>query len=106
MSPDTPATDHRAAWDVVLHELDQNAERVLAGDDAATLDFDPPAGLGPLPADLADRARAVGARQQEAIAALTARMGDHRRRVELTDRVAGHMPGSAGRAPAYLDITG
>ncbi|MBZ2196851.1 hypothetical protein [Occultella gossypii] len=62
----------------------------------------PPSGLGPMPAGLADRARAVLAAQQDAAAALRGSMSAARRHRAAIAAV----PSADAGHPVYLDVTG
>ena len=79
------------------------AETMLAVDrvfEASTRDpWTPPQGLGPLPAHLVERARALLARQLSASAALAAAARNSRRH----DRAISHLQVSSPPPPVYLD---
>ncbi len=92
MSPE-PAT-WTAAWNAALDELERYADAPALG-----VAWQPPAGLGPMPAELLPRARRIAAAQQRAVRRLT----DERR------RVMAHLEAVDTAAPApvraiYLDL--
>ena len=118
MSPRTDRT--HAAWLAALDELEAVAGRdpqaVAAGAGAGTIGaasgasvgmphgtWTPPAGLGPLPAELADRAAAVAGAQRGALARL-----DAARRAVLAHLGAVRSVESSHEPerPVYLDATG
>jgi hypothetical protein len=83
-----------ARWVAVLDELER---RVASGDSTS---WTPPADLGPLPGDLAPRARDLMSAQQEAIARAEAelrRIGDELSTLRRTPAAP------AARASAYID---
>jgi hypothetical protein len=109
---DGPVVAWRTAWTAALDELELDlvrAEALLARDhslrDVTAEDllrgvaWTPPVGLPPLPVELAQRARAVLARQTAAAAALAVGMAANRRQAMLTTR----MSAETGASPAYLD---
>ena len=106
-------TAHPPAWDNAWHtaldamELDvAETEAVLARLHAEAdhvpsplAPWQPPAGLGPLPSTLADRARALLERQQRAAAELTRAMVGNRRQ----QRAAAAADHRAAARPVYID---
>ena len=96
-----------AAWESALDELEltlEETEHLLQGGHppVAATGWTPPAMPCPLPAEMADRARALLARQQDVIvraarAAATARTG-----ASYVDRVAENR---AASRPIYLDVS-
>jgi hypothetical protein len=100
------------AWSRALEDLELDvlvAERTLDSDHlpsiaqvAALAAWRPPADLGPLPASLADRARALLDRQLAAAAALARAMTMNRRQLAALTALR---PVSAAR-PVFLDIEG
>ena len=109
MSPRTDRT--HAAWLAALDELEAVAGRdpQLAADGAGVAragmlgTWTPPAGLGPLPAELADRAAAVAGVQRGALARL-----DAARKAVLAHLGAVRSVESSHEPerPVYLDATG
>lgn len=111
MSPRTDRT--HAAWLAALDELEAVAGRdpQLAADGAGVAGaglgalgtWTPPAGLGPLPAELADRASAVAGVQRGALARL-----DAARKAVLAHLGAVRSVESSHEPerPVYLDATG
>jgi hypothetical protein len=95
-----------AAWSEVLDRLDADLDRyeaVAAGDDAAVPPaFEPPAGLGPLPASLTDRAVAVLGRMAEAETLLVNRRDGLAREQSVNRKVRGTRP---ERPPHFIDRT-
>lgn len=98
-----------ATWAEVLDELEQEARREagspggVAGSgfqpDGGT--WVPPSGLGPLPAELAGRAREVLTAQREATATLRSSMTQARRH----DSALAAVPAARSARPVYLDVT-
>ncbi|TWX38561.1 hypothetical protein ES689_07995 [Frigoribacterium sp. ACAM 257] len=104
MSPRTDRT--HAAWLAALDELEAVAGRdpQLAADGAGVSGaWAPPAGLGPMPAELADRAAAVAGAQRGALARL-----DAARKAVLAHLGAVRSVESSHEPerPVYLDATG
>ncbi|WP_159807576.1 hypothetical protein [Cellulomonas citrea] len=101
-----------AAWSEALTELEidvTTAERMLDNDHLPSVDevarlvaWRPPADLGPLPAALADRARALLDRQLATAAAMGRALVMNRRQLAA---VAALAPTPAAR-PVFLDIEG
>jgi hypothetical protein len=110
----SPRTDRtHAAWLAALDELEAVAGRDpqltadgagVAGAGAGTLGaWTPPAGLGPLPAELADRAAAVAGVQRGALARLDAARKAVLAHLGVVRSVeSSHEP----ERPVYLDATG
>jgi hypothetical protein len=100
--------DWHAAWVSALDRLEYDlaaAERLLAevrlGRDVPSADpWSPPAGLGPLPLDLAPRADAILARQVTVAAAIAVGISHNRRQATAASRVEN---GRDAARPAYLD---
>jgi hypothetical protein len=83
-----------AAWNAALDELERYADAPALG-----VDWEPPAGLGPMPIELLPRAQRVAQAQQRAVRRLT----DERR------LAAAHLEAVDAAAPApvraiYLDL--
>jgi hypothetical protein len=112
----SPRTDRtHAAWLAALDELEAVAGRDpqaaadvagasgVSGVSGVTGVWTPPAGLGPLPADLADRAAAVASVQRGALARL-----DAARKAVLAHLGAVRSVESSREPerPVYLDATG
>ncbi|TDE94737.1 hypothetical protein EXU48_08030 [Occultella glacieicola] len=104
--PGTPNT-----WVEFLDALEHEARRAAAATSSTTeaaqwplpsVAWHPPSGLGPLPADLRDRARAVVHAQQEAATALRESMAAARRHRAALATV----PSADAGHPVYLDVTG
>jgi len=95
-----------AAWESALAALELDvdaAEHLLALDhiaDAPPNPWAPPAGLGPLPAPLADRARALVVRQVEVGRRLAEAAALSRRH----SRAAEAMRSAPPSVPVYLDL--
>lgn len=94
------------AWAEALEALELDvaeAEAMLAVDhvfEATTRDpWTPPVNLGPLPAHLADRARALLGRQLDVSRQLAAAARNSRRH----DRAISHLDMRAPAAPVYID---
>lgn len=106
-----PATgDWRHAWTAALDALEADVAAVEAALTAehrlrelpVTDRWSPPAGLGPMPLDLADRADAILARQLAAAAALAGAAATTRQHAAMVGRLAG-LPGAP--RPAYIDTS-
>jgi hypothetical protein len=102
---DADRQDWVRAWEAALEALEVDlglAEQMLALRDAA-LDppdpWQPPVGLGPLPAELADRARALLERQLET----ARRMGEAAALARRHARAAQGMRARGESAPVYVD---
>lgn len=101
MQQATDATEWDQALRALEHDLAQ-AERLLADDDAAEPEgqsWAPPIGLGPIPAHLQERARALLDRQLAVARRLSAAAGDSRRH----ERALSQLGQDAPRPPVYLD---
>ncbi len=94
------------AWCAALDELEVDlraAEQTLVLDRIAETPrppWTPPSGLGPMPADLIERARALHARQLEVSRRLAEGVALSRSQLQATRRV--HQ--RAESAPVYLDV--
>lgn len=94
-----------ASWSHALRALERDleqVERLLADGEAAepaAEAWTPPAGLGPIPAELTDQARALLERQIEVARRLSAAAGDSRRH----DRALSHLGQDVPRPPVYID---
>lgn len=84
-------------WTELLDALD--AELSDGGTGGA---WHPPAGIGPLPADLEDRARSLVRAQTERAASVRAELDALRRHLDALDRI----PPSRPDAAVYLDLDG
>lgn len=97
-----------SAWAAALADLEldvEAAERMLTLDriaQAPPAGWTPPSGLGPLPAPLLDRARALLARQIEVGRRLAEAAELSRRQLAA---VQAHR-GAAESAPVYIDLAG
>lgn len=100
----SPEASDRAAWLEVLAELEDAVARAgrPSGSGAEPAPWTPPAGIGPLPEDLADRARTLLAAQESTMAQL--------RDAQRTNRSHAGMlralPHRAGTTSVYLDVEG
>ena len=101
----------REAWGAALDELEltiELTERLLGGevpDDLDVPDWTPPNIGGPIPSELAFRARTLLGRQQSLIAeTVTATVGV-RRKVELLDKLTGASKGARTEPSVYVDLT-
>ncbi|WP_062382539.1 hypothetical protein [Demequina iriomotensis] len=95
------------AWERTLAELEldvDEAERMLAAayipPEAPTRTWRPPVGIGPMPASLEARARALLARQVDVSARLAAAASDSRRH----GRAISQLTAGASTPPVYVDI--
>ena len=91
----------RRSWQQALdaferHLLTQH-QQLDESRQAALEPFSPPHGLGPLPAELRDRASTLLAQADRLTQRLAAQLGSTRRQVALTQRMGG------GGRSAYLD---
>jgi hypothetical protein len=101
----------REAWGAALDELEltiEMTERLLGGDVPDDLDvpeWTPPAIDGPIPSELAFRARTLLGRQQSLITeTVTATVGV-RRKLELLDKLTGTSKGARTEPSVYVDLT-
>jgi hypothetical protein len=100
VSADEPVRN-LARWLAVLDELETELAAVHDGGRTAAA-WTAPKDLGPIPAELVDRAARLAAAQQEAIAALQAAVQANRRQSAFLDAV----PKATGpAAAAYLDVS-
>lgn len=103
----TESWDH--AWASALDELElavADAERQLAdahrAAPVAAAPWRPPAGLGPMPASLEARARALLGRQLETARSLAAAATRSRRQLRISDAMSPPTP----HPPVYVDLDG
>jgi hypothetical protein len=105
MTPPEPAPAD--AWARALDALEAHllvARELAAGrSPAVPLPWSPPTGLGPLPAELVDRARALQVQQQALLAELPAVIGRTRRQLSVTKRVSDAT--ASPHRPVYIDQT-
>ena len=100
----------RAAWESALDDLEltlEETEHLLQGEHhpvAERATWTPPVMPGPLPAELADRARELLARQQDLIARTTQAAMAVRTSTKMVDRLADHSTPTR-RTPIYVDLT-
>ncbi len=101
----------REAWGAALDELELTLELVeclLGGevpDDHEVPEWTPPAIDGPIPSELAFRARTLLGRQQSLINdTVTATVGV-RRKIELLDKLTGTSKGARTEPSVYVDLT-
>ena len=106
MTPLQPV-DWDAAWHTALTDLELEVERAEALLRSAepglpeVARWTPPAGLGPMPPGLLDRARALHERQLRATARIVESLARNRAQSAVTARIeTGHVPGGA---PVYVD---
>lgn len=100
-----------AAWESALDDLEltlEETEHLLRGghpaqDTAPQQTWTPPALPGPLPAELADRARELLARQQDLIARASQAATNLRTNASYVDRLADTR--TAHRGPIYVDVS-
>lgn len=97
-----------AAWVAALDELElavDDAERMLTGAHALAdraPAWRPPAGIGPMPASLETRARAVLGRQLVVAEALSAAAIRSRRQLRIHEQMVPSVP----HPPVYVDLDG
>lgn len=100
----------RAAWESALDDLEltlEETEHLLRGEHPPPQDgpaWTPPALPGPLPAELADRARELLARQQDVIARTAQAAHSARTSVKMVDRLTDHTTPSR-RTSLYVDVS-
>lgn len=104
--------DFDAAWVEALTSLEMDvatAEAMLDSDHMPSVEevarmaaWQPPTGLGPLPASLLDRARALADRQRAAAEAITRAMIANRRHLTALNEMSARPPSQ----PVYLDMEG
>ncbi|MFD1213654.1 hypothetical protein ACFQ36_16570 [Arthrobacter sp. GCM10027362] len=107
-----PGADQEAAgydrWLAVLDELEAELEAAAVpgagdADRQAAASWTAPKDLGPIPAELVDRATKLAAAQQEAVTALRAKVRSNRSQSAYLQAV----PQAAAKdAAVYLDTTG
>jgi hypothetical protein len=98
----------RDAWVNALDELEltlEATERLLNGDiDAPIPMWVPPVLEGPLPTELAERARALQARQNLLINETVVAVTGTRQKLELLDKLNGLAGARHAQRPVYLDL--
>ncbi|MGZ4473918.1 MAG: hypothetical protein ACXVXE_16005 [Nocardioidaceae bacterium] len=105
------APDGRAAlleWVAALDDLERSLDAVddlLVGTALELPPWQPPLLTGPLPTELAPRARRLQDRQQGLVARVRAALPDLRQRLALLGRVSGAVTTPRGEQSVYLDIT-
>lgn len=87
----------RVTWADLLDRL----EAELIGDPTGALPWNPPAGLGPLPAHLQNRARAVVRAQADRSRQLRTELDTVRGHLDALDRIPQQHPDAV-----YLDVDG
>lgn len=99
-------SDGTAAWSAALDRLESDTTRLETTEPGAAVPesepWTPPEDLGPLPVELAPRARDLLARQRFVVDRLTAALTGNRQQARIADTVHA-ATGSVGR-PAYLDV--
>ncbi|KPN18248.1 hypothetical protein [Arthrobacter sp. Edens01] len=104
----TPHQENLERWDEVLTQLEDNLVAFMDGttvlDQARTVAsaWHPPHELGPLPAELATRARLLSMAQQRAYAQLRSESRMIRQQAELIRSV----PSASSGGAVYLDVAG
>lgn len=98
-----PAQDFPAREDAGFHEQAAAHEDGALHEGAARAGWQPPSGLGPIPAELRERARRLALAQQEAIHELQTTATSHRKHAAFIDTIP--TAGRSSRA-VYLDTTG
>ena len=109
---DDRAAGFDAAWVEALTTLEMDvatAEAMLDNDHLPSVEavarmtaWQPPTGLGPLPASLLDRAQALADRQRSVAEAITRAMISNRRHLAALDQMRATPPSR----PVYLDLEG
>ena len=98
----------REAWVHALDELEltlEATERLLNGDfDVPVPMWAPPVLEGPLPTDLAERARALQVRQRLLITETVVAVTGTRQKLELLDKLNGLAGARHAQRPVYLDL--
>lgn len=105
-SSDLSREPQRAAWLALLDELERSLGEAALGTSGVDLNpagegWSPPAGIGPLPADLVDRAQDILGGQRELISEL-----EGERKVVGEKLAALRQVPSAQVRAVYLDISG
>ena len=104
---DNQDQDNLAQWKTVLTQLEDNLDVFTGGTEvtdqarALALGWEPPSTLGPLPAELAARARMLTKAQDVAYGLLRGESRTNRHQAELIRSVPG-----PSAAAIYLDVTG
>jgi hypothetical protein len=103
----SPEPTDRAAWLEVLDLLEDAVEQAgrpdgSGGSETEPAPWTPPTGIGPLPEDLADRARTLLAAQESAMAELRAAQRTNRSHAGVLRA----LPHRAGTSSVYLDVEG
>ena len=96
----------RAIWETELDRLELDVlrvERLVNGLDSLSIEpWDPPAVPGQMPADVAERAKALLDRQERAMAGLRTGLLAAQRQITYGDRVS-DVTGPGPAQPVYLD---
>ena len=99
-----------AAWESALDDLEltlEETEHLLRGEHPPPQDgpvWTPPVLPGPLPPEMADRARALLARQQDVIARTAQAAHSARTSVKMVDRLTDHSTPTR-RTSLYVDVS-
>ena len=99
-----------AAWESALDDLEltlEETEHLLRGEHPHPQDgpaWTPPVLPGPLPPDMADRARELLARQQDVIARTAQAAHSARTSVKMVDRLTDHSTPTR-RTSLYVDVS-
>jgi hypothetical protein len=102
------AADLHASWSAVLDGLESSViaseELLRSGQQYADLEpWTAPSDLGPLPAELVERARAIAERQQSVLAQMPAALERTHRQWELTRKITEST--ATRQASIYIDAT-
>lgn len=94
-----------ATWEAVLDDLEREVERAerLSAESQGPGAWTPPAGLGPLPRHLLDRAQRLLERQQAAAARLPEELGATMAQLRVGRRI--ERATTRATMPVYLDVT-
>ena len=101
----------REAWGAALDELELTLELVEsllngeAPDDLDVSEWSPPKINGPIPSELAFRARTLLGRQQSLITETVSATVSVRRKIELLDKLTGTSRGARTEPSVYVDLT-
>lgn len=96
-----PVASPEARWHKVLDQLERDASAIESGDRILT-EWTPPDNIGPLPAELADRARHVKRRLDNAMSTLSRERDDTLAQLGALRKMP--EPDHAAR-PVFLDVS-
>jgi len=104
--PTSCTTDRRTAWALALDVLESETARLESIDAGSPVPehrpWVPPADLGPLPHDLAPRARELLVRQQVVLSVLTGMLSGNRQQARMAGLV--HAATGTPERAAYVDV--